>query len=324
MAAAKRPRFDTALDFEETLVQNAFRNSHQEIDLKPKNDTNDLRQFLTELGTHCRTKFLQLLQIHKGIKVWFVIEAQYSPLEKQEKTLTGYLRTKALVYHNSTELDDDIQKHMKELEAKNATFMRAQSGHTMRGLSLAKICVSKHLPLVGRSFKELPYLLKQSKSIINPDNTDERCFGYAILAALHPQDTHVSRSRKYDVYFSERGLDKLNYPVSPEDVPGLEEQLQLNINIFSFYDDEGMGKYPLFVSRQKFPNKSTYSSGMGIMPGSKILISLCFPLRNTRERSFFAKDASGTSRQNKCSRLISSFAHERTSPHKYTPSLLRA
>ncbi len=252
MASAKRVKLDSTLTFEEIVVQKAFKNSLLHVELKPSREINNVQQFVSDLSEHIKDKIERLIKEHRGIKLWLALEVEYAPIEDASKQVIGFLRTKARVYHNAGELDDIIQSHLKEFESKNANFMRAQSGLALRAIKSATICVSKHQPLVGRAFKALPRLLKGSKSIVNVKNNDERCFGYALISALHPVPQHPNRARTYDPYFEEFKLDNLAYPISPEDVPAIEEQIQINVNVYSFFDDEGMGKYPLYVSRRNF------------------------------------------------------------------------
>ena len=50
--------------------------------------------------------------------------------------------------------------------------------------------------------------------------------------------------------FDRHHLDALPYPISPNDVPLYEDQLQMNINVFSFFDDEGRARHSLVISRK--------------------------------------------------------------------------
>ena len=45
----------------------------------------------------------------------------------------------------------------------------------------------------------------------------------------------------------------LTYPVEPNNIGEVEDILHIKINIFSFFDDEGKGRYPLYVSKKEFP-----------------------------------------------------------------------
>ena len=48
-------------------------------------------------------------------------------------------------------------------------------------------------------------------------------------------------------------LADLPYPIAPNDVHLYEDRLQININVFSFFDEEGKARHPLFISRKQYP-----------------------------------------------------------------------
>ena len=51
---------------------------------------------------------------------------------------------------------------------------------------------------------------------------------------------HNERPELYnDIMFERNNLDNLPYPIKPSDVSNYEDILQININVFSFFDDEG-------------------------------------------------------------------------------------
>ena len=91
-------------------------------------------------------------------------------------------------------------------------------------------------------------------------NEDNRCFGYSIIASR----VHLKGSRNtataYYKYFKNLGLDKIHFPVEPNQVPPIEDTMKTNISVFSFYDDEGKARFPLDVSegsRTGTPTSST-------------------------------------------------------------------
>ena len=43
----------------------------------------------------------------------------------------------------------------------------------------------------------------------------------------------------------------LPYAIAPNDVHLYEDQLQININVFLFFDDEGIARHPLFISKKQ-------------------------------------------------------------------------
>ena len=53
--------------------------------------------------------------------------------------------------------------------------------------------------------------------------------------------------------FERNNPAELPYPISPNDVHLYEDQLQININVFSFFDDEGKARHLIFISRKLYP-----------------------------------------------------------------------
>ena len=134
----------------------------------------------------------------------------------------------------------------------NAKFIREKSGLILAEIYSITLKISHFNPLFGIGYQKLHKFLAKKEAIINVKNNDERCFGYSILAALLPDDPnrHAYLPRRYsDPDFAEHGLDSIEYPVSPIDLPRIEQQLNISINVIGFYDDNGKARYPLYCSR---------------------------------------------------------------------------
>ena len=99
---------------------------------------------------------------------------------------------------------------------------------------------------------ELPQILVLQKCEVNVKNEDNRCFGYSIIASRVALKGSRNRATSYYKYFKIHGLDKIHYPVEPNQVPALEDTLKTNISVFSFYDDEGKARFPLYVSDKHY------------------------------------------------------------------------
>ena len=105
-------------------------------------------------------------------------------------------------------------------------------------------------PLSAAHFKPLPSFLESKRAIINIQNNDQRCFAYALLSALKPHVKRPNRANSYIEFLQSYGLNGISYPIQPSELPALEEKLRLRINLFSFYDDKGQARYPLYISKQ--------------------------------------------------------------------------
>ena len=127
----------------------------------------------------------------------------------------------------------------------NAKFIREKSGLVFAEIYSITLKISQLNPLQGSGYQELPKFLAKKKAIVNIRNNDERCFGYSVLAALLPDDPnrHIYRPERYsDADFADHGLDAIEFPVSPIDLPRIEQQFNLSINAIGFYDDDGKAR----------------------------------------------------------------------------------
>jgi len=68
-----------------------------------------------------------------------------------------------------------------------------------------------------------------------------------------PAGRNLNRPTIYEEMFERNGLANLPYPIAPHDVNLYEDELGININVFSFFDDEGRARHPLFISEKHHP-----------------------------------------------------------------------
>ncbi|KAF0146965.1 MAG: hypothetical protein FD188_3559 [Ignavibacteria bacterium] len=166
-----------------------------------------------------------------------------------------YLRSKLYLLYQKSEIPDAMKSMNEEIMLRNDNFVQNGSNLQISKIYYFSLAMTRFAPLAGCGFKELPEFLDKKGPIINVKNTDNRCFGYAILSALYPTQNNPQRAQRYIFHFRDAGLDTISYPVEPSEVPVLEEQLNLKINVFSFYDDLGKARYPLYVSKREYYRK---------------------------------------------------------------------
>ena len=117
---------------------------------------------------------------------------------------------------------------------RNDNFVQNGSNLQISKIFYVSLAIPRFGPLAGSGFIDLPEFLDKKGAIINVKKTGTRCFGYAILSALLPLQVNAQRAHRYLIHFVETGLDMISYPVEPAEVPMIQEQLNLKINIFSF------------------------------------------------------------------------------------------
>ena len=116
-----------------------------------------------------------------------------------------------------------------------------------------------HLNLTrGSSYLPLPYWIAWKKAIINPQNNDEECFKWAVIAALNCSDIkfnpkHVSILRKFTGNYDWSGL---KFPVSIKDINTFETNNTILVNVLVVE-----GKYIYIWGKGRGPPQAEYAPG---------------------------------------------------------------
>ena len=83
------------------------------------------------------------------------------------------------------------------------------------------LCINFHRLVLtrGSSYNELLQWIKSKRAVINPQNKDEECFKWAVIAALHHEEIkkdhqRISRLSPYEKQYNWKGLE---FPVSIKD-----------------------------------------------------------------------------------------------------------
>ena len=235
----------------ESVPHTAFHNSLQEFDLTPTTVTRDLIKFLKTLAQKLEKTLPDLLRKNVGMKVWLVVRVNYSKVNDETKIIEAFHKTQPFLFINTFQIREEISKMLEQILTESAHFMREGSGHVYQRVGSATIQIAQHQPLVGEHHTELPDFLRKKTAIVNVVNSDNRCFGYAVLSALHPATTNANRPTHYDKFFQQHGLQNLSYPIAQNDIPAIEDLLQIRINLFTF-SHEGHRIYPLYTSNKHF------------------------------------------------------------------------
>ena len=156
-------------------------------------------------------------------------------------------------------------------------------------------------PLSGAGWSPLPKFIKNKTAIVNVKNEDERCFNNAIAFALHPINGsyHANIPDLYLQYFDEHHLNDIEYPVHPTAMPELEENIDLSINLYSYFDDICKAIYPLYISRHDSPRHIDLLYFNGHYAWIKNVSRLFSQLTKHNGRYFY------------CKRCLGHFNHER-------------
>src|SRR5271165_1699195 len=136
---------------------------------------------------------------------------------------------------DKTEISNAVQSMNKDIESWIDTYTHHGSGWTVVKITRHFLSVNKYTPLAAKSYIKLPDEITNRKATINIQNKDENCFMYCLGRALdqNPEKHHLERVNKHlREVCHELGLDKIKMPVSMKDIPNIEHDFNISINVF--------------------------------------------------------------------------------------------
>ncbi len=233
-----------------TEKQTAHQGYLSTITLVPKKQSGHLANTLGDLAEPITEHITTLLKRHRGLKVFLVLDVDYQSITDAANQVSDHLHTHFIPVFSEIEIPHLLDSLNQELVLKNENFIKFKSGLVLKNISKITMSVAAHQPLAGSQFQNLPPFLKNKKCIVNVKNKDNRCFGYALLAHLEPamNQHRLCEENSYKHLFTKYHLDAIQYPVQPADIPAIEGNLPYAINVFSFNDDLGQSRFPIYVS----------------------------------------------------------------------------
>ena len=82
------------------------------------------------------------------------------------------------------------------------------------------------------SYCNLPKSFSSSTSVINPQNDDNYCFLWSILAHKYKVDTHRERVSHYKKHLHDLNQGDIQFPMKIKDIPTFKRLNNLNIKVF--------------------------------------------------------------------------------------------
>ena len=147
---------------------------------------------------------------------------------------------------------------------------RARGGFWPTSSFRFKVC--EFHSLIGLEYKHLANFLSKKNANINIQNTENRCFGYAIAAAHVPPLVHGDNPYRVGIYshlFQDKVLEQVNYPVEVADLPAMEDRLRVGINASHSSTTSSSRVTRSMRGRRCLRGFSTCSTGIRITPELK-------------------------------------------------------
>ena len=175
------------------------------------------------------------------------VEMTKTTADGKTKVQTPYFSSKPYTILSQHDIENAIEEGHQAIDAQLDKWTKEGSGWVVNRVTCLYVNIAKYTPLKGSSYIELPKYLKDKKAIINVKNEDNKCLKWALLSALHPVGSNPHRVSKYKQYENELNFAGVGFPVTLKDIPKVEKQNNLTINVFGYSDEAGV--HPLYLTK---------------------------------------------------------------------------
>ena len=175
------------------------------------------------------------------------VEMTKTTADGKNKVERPYFSSKPYTILSQHDIENVIAKAQSAIETNIDKWTREGSGWVVDRVETMYVNIAKYAPLKGSSYMELPKYLKKKVAIINVRNQDNECLKWALLSARHPVKKNAQRVTKYKDHENELNFTGIEFPTPLIQIPNVEHQNNLSINVFGY--SESAGIHPLYLTK---------------------------------------------------------------------------
>ncbi|GFY47335.1 uncharacterized protein TNIN_467921 [Trichonephila inaurata madagascariensis] len=188
----------------------------------------------------------------KGIKWYVCVKVRFvrKTVETEEEKCESHFRSicEITLLNESpekkvTEVFLKILSSCEEFEGRGSGWILDEILHLE-----VKTCLSTNSSLFIHT---LPKIIAKKKAIINVKNSDDKCFLWCVLAALHHVNVHAERINNYLSFEKEINCKGIDFPTPISQIGKFERNNNISINVFGFEGEI----FPLRITTSTRRNK---------------------------------------------------------------------
>jgi hypothetical protein len=176
--------------------------------------------------------------VKKGLKWSISVKARFvePKVDGEDLFSEPHFRSLCTTTVNVHDMDKQQQEACSKILDSLAIYQKEGSGWILDDILHLDLKMAKYTPLKGSSSFPLPKKLMTKKAIINAKNSDNKCFMWSILAALHPVEytRNPERIHRSQHYQDELNFGGIEFPVTIDKTGRFERQNNISVNVFGF------------------------------------------------------------------------------------------
>lgn len=201
----------------------------------------DHTAFFSEIYPKVFAVISKYINMWLALKVNFELFSTYVKADKDIFDLKSF-NTENVIITVSTDLEKLYREFTKAIETKASEFQERDSGWSLQQIMFLEVNINKYNPLRASSYIKLPKQIEVKRAVINIVNHDNKCFAWAVNAALFPTSTNTSRISSYPHYSTALNFEGIEFPVKLSSIPLFERLNNISINVFGISSEFKDGK----------------------------------------------------------------------------------
>ncbi|KAE9523034.1 hypothetical protein AGLY_016665 [Aphis glycines] len=220
------------------------------------------------------SQLFRVLRVHKSslletinkhnmpIKFNLKLESSYNRPSVENLSENRAFKTSAREIYEASNLEAILDDSLTKLLAEEENYCSRGSGFTLQSIDSLLLGVYNYTPMSGSSYIELPKSIADKRAIINPENNDQQCFKWAILAKHVTGENKFRVGKNYTDHEDRYSFEDISFPTSLRDILKFEKNnLNVSVNFFrSVVDNEKRNHFDLLLVTDYNNTHYTYIS----------------------------------------------------------------
>jgi len=168
-----------------------------------------------------------------AIKFNLKLEATYSRPNILNSSENRAFKTIAVEIFIDSNISEIIEKAFVKLLDEQETYKSRGSGFTLDSIDGLLVTIYRYTPMGGSSYIALPAYIDRKRGTINPQNNEQQCFKWAILAR-HVTGQAVYRvGKNYTKHEDKYNFSNITFPTPITDIEKFEKNnINVSVNVY--------------------------------------------------------------------------------------------
>lgn len=152
-----------------------------------------------------------------------------------------------------TSMETVVDDYLSVIEGAIEKYTRRESGWIFEDCNGATLTVLQYTPDTGSAYFALDSYISLKKAVLNIKNTDEKCFFYALLKAVHPEIDHRYLNNFY-AYIQRYDFDEKDCPIQlhAHTIKKYSKKVGCNISVYHYKNGSSQRARQMYFTGYEF------------------------------------------------------------------------